>query len=326
MTTLDKILKKRAPSGDLGVEVEVEWQANTGCAPSTAQNIPHWIMKSDGSLRCGHEFVTRQPAKMCPELKTKKLDPLFAVIGPHIQKGAFRASTHVHVNALRLTPLELMNTATLWWLVEDLMMEYCGDERKTNRYCAPINTSSGNFDRLLELFSTGDALCDGPNHTYAELGERYMALNLSSLLKFGSLEYRGMRASHESESVYNWMRTLHRLQLDLSRQFKHPLSITDKFLAAKDKKAFIKNIIGPYINIEVGDEQVDMVEEQLLFIYPWAVMTDNWQEWEKDIIKRSSEKKEEPANPTTTNARYPDQLLSTFRTTRTYPPLEGPDY
>jgi hypothetical protein len=83
-------------------------------------------------------------------------------------------------------------------------------------------------------------------------------------------------------------------------------------LNSKDKKAFLKNIIGPHVNIDVDDEAVSVAEDQLLFIYPWVVLTDNWKEWEEQVVTLHTKKKE-------TGTTSPSAPYVTYETTSLNP-------
>lgn len=267
MQTLAKFLNKAPPPGSVGIEIEAELTD----IPS-AVLPPNWIGKTDGSLRHGREYVTAKPMRRSSASIRKSLDALMAIINPFVIKGSISASTHIHLNALNMRPLHVANLATLWWLLEPYVLDDCGDERKSSRYARGFY-----WDNMLRKRFKSFNFHDD---------ERYRALNLSSIHRHGSIEYRSMRASFDPEAITKWIGFLCRLQYDVAPSFVSPMHILDSFVQSRNKDAFINNIVGGLISTPLTDSHIFDLEERAIELYEFAWLPgpgSSWQAWEQAL-------------------------------------------
>src|SRR5690554_4898477 len=119
--TIRKLMRLPETQGDVGVEIEVEGSN----LPRTGE---HWIVTQDGSLRgesC--EYVLRQPLSL-PETKEALayLSRRYEETGAEIADSP-RCGVHIHVNCQELTIIQLYNFMTLYLILEDLLVRWCGE-------------------------------------------------------------------------------------------------------------------------------------------------------------------------------------------------------
>lgn len=210
------------PGTLIGIEIEVE----NITLHSVAGHIPPvWQVKTDGSLRNnGVEFVSSamRPADVFPSLailygymQAVKLTPDFS----------WRTSTHVHLEAYKLSIPQFKRLLLLYFIFEGALFEFANPgRRETNIFCTPLTRT--NFYPLAEfidcaedkekLKKTFDSLC--------LVLRKYSALNLAHMYDFGTIEARHMRGTENVEFLSKWVALL----LEL---FNSAINITDADLA-----------------------------------------------------------------------------------------------
>lgn len=232
MKKLHEILGQAPSDGDVGVEIEVE-----------GKNLPHvddafWRSEHDGSLRGeALEYVFKKPVKAdkAPAL-LKHLDKIFKAQGSELN-FSFRTSVHVHVNCQHLTHAEYVSYIYTYLLLEEALMNYCGKDRKGNRFCLRLQDAEGVLENLQYVFQHERGLMD-----VAGDNMRYSAINLAATLKYGSLEFRAMRGNMDVDILSTWVATLVRLR-DFSKEMGTPVAVYDLF-AKLGARGFMKEALG----------------------------------------------------------------------------------
>lgn len=198
---LHNFLKKKNILGTIGIEIEAEG-ANMRLVND--QNSLFWNTERDGSLRGSFpdgaaEFVLRNPIKA--ELVGDALKEL-----AEIQKDAkfnfsHRTSVHIHLNVLDNTVEDLGAILTLYYMFEDVLMNFCGEDRKGNHFCLRYRDAEG--------ISIGvQALARGWVEAQAVIGPnqfKYAALNLAPMFSYGSIEFRAMEGNMDIDRLNIWI-------------------------------------------------------------------------------------------------------------------------
>ena len=268
MRTVAELLNRKPIPGRIGIEVEVEWSRER--PNPTVQPPTGWKSKRDGSLVNGVEFVLASPIRRNDKMVASRLSSLITLVAPFARKGAYTASTHVHLNALDMRLVHLANAATVWWLLEPYVLDDCGDERKTSRYASPYD---GDVD-IKNAFKNYDF----------NLANRYRSLNIAAVGSHGSLEYRSMRCSLDAEQLATWIKLLCRLQYDVAPVYKSPLHVLDSFVRVKDKAAFINKMTGGFVQTKLTSAHVSDVEDRAVELYEFAWIPGklgSWEKWEE---------------------------------------------
>lgn len=177
----------------VGLELEVE-----------GTNLPEvrgpWITKPDGSLRNGLEYVFREPLG---SVKSKEalevLQKQFEASGARLDYS-FRCSTHVHVNVSNLD-LEVVKTMVgLFTLFEDEYINFCDRGRKGNRFCLRAKDADGVVNILARFVADGSV----PDENRG----KYSAMNLCTLKRYGTLEFRTLEGTNDWNRIFTWVRAL----------------------------------------------------------------------------------------------------------------------
>lgn len=203
-------------SGELGVEVECE-----------GSNLPfeshRWNGEYDGSLLDGEsrEYVLKKPLSLLGVYQAiKELDNLFTDCKVKL-KDSVRAGVHVHVNMQDSSKAQLFNLITLWAVFEDVLLDRCGAYRKGNLFCYPLSRSDNVFNIMMKAAEDSGQLRYFSSDQY-----RYCAVNVVSLSKYGSLEFRAMRTPRNVTDVYQWAKLLLRMKT-FSAEFANPREMID---------------------------------------------------------------------------------------------------
>src|ERR1700747_184357 len=213
--------------GDVGLELEVE--------PARGINLPaqgvlgavigpktkaQWLVHQDGSLRNGGlEYVLSQP---CLE---EELEGLFTELYKVFERAGTvlnlsnSCSTHVHVNVGGYKVNELTAVIILWTMFEEMLVNFCGEQRKTNHFCLTAKESPATLQAWENFLNTG--IIRFPD------GIKYSALNIRPITTQGSFEYRCMRAEKSPELLSLWSKFCLALTR-YARKYKNPSLIANE--------------------------------------------------------------------------------------------------
>lgn len=232
-TTTDSLILTHAK---VGVEVELEnWD---GTNPFT-----WWENHRDDSLRNnGQEFTTRGGLSgqalinAVAELTSKAKESGWS-------EGYPRAGIHVHIDCtdLDVEKGELATFMSMYMLVEHAMFSWCGEWRRSCGFCDSLEDSTHDFNSL------GRALYD---QTGAELRAllraegfcKYQAVNLMSLDKFGTLEFRQLPTTFDYDRIVEWINIIMQLK-QAATEYENTMPLLAKF-SREGATAFVRNMMG----------------------------------------------------------------------------------
>jgi len=242
MKKVFQFLNKAKPlEGDVGIEIECEGK-NLGIV-----NDKYWKTEDDGSLR-GHypneraEFVLKKPIGI--EKVKEAVESLKEGLPEAKLNFSYRTSVHVHVNVQDLTNEELLNFMYIYLLLEEPLVNFCGRDRKGNRFCMRIQDAEGFVFTLARVFEGGIPVA---LNGFNENDIRYSSMNIASLRKYGSIEFRAMRGNMDSDLIESWAQTLVNLR-EFSKKFKSPKEIAQHY-QKKEAKEFMQEAVGHTYNL-----------------------------------------------------------------------------
>ena len=173
----------------IGIEVEVEKVRN-----NDVQQYPVWRQCEDNSLRnAGFEYVS---VPMKGRTIVFALNWLSAKLNDDCQFSP-RTSVHIHLNALDMTLEQIGLMGLVTAAFERPIFRFIGGDRARNNFCVPIQEAKAYW--MFEAFFKESF--DFP------IGEhnRYLALNLDALRKFGTLEFRHMGGTKDVTRILHWI-------------------------------------------------------------------------------------------------------------------------
>lgn len=172
--------------------------------------MEYWKSVEDGSLRdFGIEYVLKEPQTFAGAINAlKEFDT--ATKGIPFLQGTPSTSVHVHVNMMNQLPITLANFVTLWVLFENVLVEYCGEARRSNTFAPPVRIVEGawvNYMKMFRQIEEGQptAIKWGINNA------KYSALNIAPLAYLGSVELRCMRGTTNTQEITEWLEIIDRL-------------------------------------------------------------------------------------------------------------------
>jgi hypothetical protein len=201
---LSTIPQVKETSVAIGIEVEMEYWKNIG----SGLHEHLWGFKGDGSLRNNGMEAISVPVK--GEWIRYALKTLFEVISK--VKFTPRTSIHIHLDVRQLNQKQLTAFILVYLSVESLLYKFVGKERDDSIYCVPLYTTTL-VNSLVDLLNKSIVRNDYSN-------SRYAGLNLDSLRKFGTLEFRQLHGTHDTTKIMNWINLIFKIyQFSLHSDF-----------------------------------------------------------------------------------------------------------
>lgn len=219
---MNKPIVNVTKKGTIGLELEIEGNNLPG-----GFDLGHiagnktgaaWVTHNDGSLRGeALEYVFTSP---CDE---EELEPLVTGLFDTFKSKktkltlSNRCSTHVHINMGGYKINELTSVLALWMAFEEPLIAYHGTERVKNHFCLSNNDTHS-------LINAWRNYLEGLGRPNAE-GLKYTALNILTLWRFGSFEFRVGRGADTPEYVITWAKFLNRFCKYAKDTYKNPVLI-----------------------------------------------------------------------------------------------------
>jgi len=184
----------------------------------------NWGVKADGSLRGeGVELVLHGARKR--HWFRNELPLVWQKLATYGIHDTMRAATHIHLNVIGMDRNQLVNLLTLYYLVEDIVIDtVCGKSKANNPFCQRLSDSTHIIELLRRV-----SQCEGwrgiLNPTINIDQWKYCALNLAPINTFGSIEFRALRTPQSDyKVVLNLMQMLTRM-VRMSNKYSRPKDI-----------------------------------------------------------------------------------------------------
>jgi hypothetical protein len=286
--TIREIHNQRLRTDGVGIEVEVE-----SLTPLPEEIGGVWLTHSDESLRNHHfEYVCRQPIKVGPDKikHIKVLTDKLNVPGAKLDMS-HRTSVHVHRNVQHFTPIEVWNTLIAYWMLEDALVNFCGDSRKGNLFCLPLSSCEGIINRCIRDLNSKVPFSSFPKHAC-----KYGGQNLATISSLGSIEYRTMRGTTDPELIDKWSSALWHLG-ERARKFKDPAALMDFYIdSSKDELLYTLLPADCVSMITSAPGYIGLIRDNVMRLTDLAYAVDDWEEWQnnlstKEDVKLSKKKK-----------------------------------
>lgn len=256
--------------GDLGVEIEVE-----------GNNLPqpdkYWNCELDGSLRGeSMEYVLSKPLGMAATRSALSHLNASYLANDTVVHESVRAGVHVHVNVQQLSTVELFSFMTAYIVLEDLLIKYCGEYREGNLFCLRIKDAEYLLHTIEEVARTKDY------QLFNRDVLRYSSMNVCSLWRYGSLEFRAMRGTRDLDAIGDWAEILLNIR-NVAVKFDSPAHIVEMWHNA-GVEGFLDAFLGPYKDkLCNGVAYESLVTDGLYRAHQLAMATD-WDSFEMKNI------------------------------------------
>lgn len=226
-----------------------------------------WEVGEDHSLRNGLEWKLRRPlmGKRLAVAINTFFDALDAVPKNDRPVVSYRTGLHVHLNFSRSesdNASQLRTMVASYFLVEGLMFAFAGVDRKWCGYCWSMADANGLLHKVLD-----PELPERQLEIAVRDSSRYLGLNLQSLSKYGSLEFRHMEMTLDRARVINWMNSIMNLRLYAASYDSSDERAFEKVLDSYQRlgpTAFVRAVFKdraedfmPYLDVRDMDERAD---------------------------------------------------------------------
>lgn len=274
MLTLKDYHNLVVPNGDLGIEIEVEFER--GHRPAEVDVVGSWRVTHDDSLNNGYEYVSRQPFKEGAD-KLEKIKALSEYLNGFRIVQAPNTSVHVHRNVCNFTPLEIWNSLTTYWLIEEPLITYCGAGRKGNMFCLSLTDAEA-----IIKYAQEDLKARQPFSTLTKAKCKYGGQALHCLASMGSIEYRTLRGTTDPHIINTWSSLVYHIS-ERARRFKDPSDVLDKY-AEFGPDIFLDNILPASFvgTFKIDKDYKDKMKKSALFLCELAYYHD-WDAWQKKL-------------------------------------------
>ena len=259
--------------GDVAFEIELEGMK----LPTIYNEI--WDTKRDGSLRGGmdgQEYIFNQPL---PITKVKEeLEKFVAHFDPKYVADSFYAGTHLHVNVQDLTMRELLCYISAYLILENILVKWCGETREGNHFCLRTEDADYLVKLLRNMVLNDSSLNFDPDL-------RYSSMNIMSVCKFGSLEFRALNSSLDVERMMTWATVLHNIKKQ-AIIYKTPANLVSS-VSNEGYEHFARNMLTEkYADLFLKGEWFKSVRKGILYAQDFAFAKD-WNEINLNIFKKN---------------------------------------
>lgn len=186
----------------VGIEHELEGARDS----NFREEFTDWDAIRDGSLRNGGiEYVLKRPLSGQELITAIRTIDTYVGAREHIVSNE-RTSTHVHVDVRDMTAQQLLMFFVVYTTYEQVLFSLCDDSRTENNFCVPVRKNGGVIKRMRSLAkepTSGHHIQQLGNSTY-----RYAAMNMASLPRFGSLEFRMRETLTDTSQLIDWINVL----------------------------------------------------------------------------------------------------------------------
>lgn len=233
------LIGMRAAAGEIGIEIELEGRG----LPRQIDREGVWTHHDDGSLRNGGaEYVLTVPvARDRVRAALELIPPALAKSTPN---ASHRTSVHVHVNVQNMTFREIFSYMTVYYIFEDYLVDWCGEDRVGNLFCLRLRDAEWMLHHIRQCVRDNDLRAIPQDNV------RYSALNVLAAFRYGSLEFRSLRGTTDIDLIERWVNILLKIK-DFSARFERPSDVMVEF-SRMGEREFARECFGEEILREIG--------------------------------------------------------------------------
>jgi hypothetical protein len=292
-----------------GIEVEVEGY-------SLPEPSVFWATHNDGSLKKDFEPCDDPECEECNSIGPNSLNALEYVLRSPLTKtetqaasnylnnlftknktrinDSIRTAIHIHMNVTHWPYIEFMNFLTAYYFIEDSLLSLCGLGRMNNQFCLPASSCWGSVKVIKDL---NERLLGSKDvyTIFCEDQHKYAALNLSSIPRLGTVEFRAIMTPNSPEGIEKeinfWIDLLSTLRHNTSK-FQSPEHICNLFSCYGYKEFYTKilgeSIYNNYIEPLVPDHKALLIRNvrnaQIIAYFKWDDLKKTLQDFKPNPV------------------------------------------
>lgn len=235
---------------DAHVGIEIECQ--TGRSPLNQEALyTFWNNVPEGSIR-GYELVLGNPSSGVGTINA--LNVLESSMPSDRFSDAFAetTSTHVHINCLDMTIPQMLNFIILSIMFEKVLYNYVEPHRNKNHFCLPITDAKDVLKRINTFITSYRARPSAARghmeRLFSQSSCKYAGINLSSLVRYGTLEFRMHHGTCDFDAIVRWLNILLSIREYAVGEGREPTNILETKKEVGISTIFTE-VLGTYSNI-----------------------------------------------------------------------------
>ncbi len=232
-----------------GTHIGVEIEINTPDSRD-AFNSRYWNTVPEGSVQ-GFEAVLAQPLGGS-ELVTALDEAEREIEGLRgDDKFPELTSVHIHTDIRDMTVTQLINFLTLSIMFENVLYNYVEPHRSKNHFCLPMSDATECLHKLKSFVThhRADTLTRDRIHSLFQAGDvKYAGINLSSIPRYGSLEFRMHHGTANSTDLIRWINILLKIKEYAMGEGRSPTNILETKISIGISTIF-EEVLGDYSGI-----------------------------------------------------------------------------
>ncbi len=236
----------------VGVEIEISTSSSSSQFSSS-----YWNTVPEGSVP-GFEAVLDRP--MAGSELVIALEEAEQQISRLSGSNKFpeMTSVHVHVDIRDMTVTQLINFLTLSIMFENVLFNYVEHHRSKNHFCLPMTDATDCLNRLkrfVEQARTDSLSRDRIRSLFTSDEVKYAGINLSSIPRYGSLEFRMHHGTADSTALIRWINILLKIKEYAMGGDRSPTNILETKIEVGISSIF-EQVLGGYSEI-LGYEGIE---------------------------------------------------------------------
>lgn len=254
-----------------------------------------WDAKTDGSLRhFGIEYVFKEPLGYS-NTKVALFDDFAAKTeGVPFLKDQASTSVHVHINFGTETPIVMANFITLWFMFENVLLDFSGPTRRTNTFARGARIAEQQIHNITQMFKLFEIGASRPMK-FNQVHVKYAALNIGVLEKFGSLEARCFRGTTDPIEIFTWVSILESMVEFAKLPGLTPKGILSSWVSKGTE--FMSDVFGKYSSDLKCEGHVEMIERNEVYTLDLVSSVSNWETFGLSYdIKEVKKPRKKPQN------------------------------
>lgn len=234
----------------VGLEVELEAFQGT----EAARSLTYWNLTHDGSLREGGvEFVLKQPLTGY-DLESSITELYDKVINVCSYDSNQRTSVHVHIDVRDISVEHLRRIVFVYSMFERFIYDLVSPEREHSFYCTPL------FNSVLHRKIVARAL---DNYNFNRC-PKYSGINLRTIQKYGSLEFRMHHGMTKQTNLKQWIRLLLKLRTGTLMYEDVPMEDILRMYSENSAEHVLRAVLGEDLYVQtVKDGYNDRLKQSM---------------------------------------------------------------
>jgi hypothetical protein len=280
-----------------------------------------WRREADGSLRQNAvgsqccEYVLRKPLDYVATITA--IEALFQFLNtpPCLIFKSYRTSIHVHINCMEETIMTILNFITLAVIFDELFVSQNGETRIGNNFCLRSRDAEGQISSLVQSIKIMGSIFN-VNATL-----RYSSVNIVSLTKYGTIEFRSLECTTDLKRVVAWIDVIQGLKA-AARAYSNPREIIVQFSRLGPVGFMLKHLGAQYPKYAQVPGAHKMLKEGMRLAQDLAYCFD-WENPDDRLLSKKPTKPKvnqipawqlanEPPAPVPPQPEDPDQLGDDF--------------